>query len=381
MEGAVEQTNGNKKKTGSVPKVEAKPGTNPVFSKVTMQKTAGEKGSFVHDYLTVGMIADSIAHRMHPYEEHFSNVPMEFNEFHDLIYRMVSFLMARKLSNSIATGQDDAIASQLGKIASAGCQGPSALILLLDHFGQITEEDLQFRMLGQPLLAFSYFGRATVRDLANRNATLFVNTRWVNFKRTLFDYCIGVINAWAASHQPQGFMFNGAPVVMQVPKVYNGVQTWAGLVNAVPRDGEIDRLIAVASLIEPFLDGVINQEGIQALAALNVMFVDWASVDIGGRIQAYKEEVESRILGTMQTKMNMVEVGAMKTTGSPAQILRISTDHIYFSPYMLGGKVLDLGWLFAGRYSNVVPNRDNFYLIPPKTKYDGILSFVDGMMK
>jgi hypothetical protein len=240
-------------------------------------------------------------------------------------------------------------------------------------------------MLGQALLSFSYFGRAAFREDfpqgLDRFEALFINTRWIGYKRILYDFCIAQINSWAETSGEQDFNFGAEIVRMSVPKIVRNVAGYSQIIVNVGRTPHIQRMIDIAGLIEPFVTAQMPQDIQNALLARGVLFVNWDSNDMGALLENYSSVVDSPLSRSFGASTNWVPISVMKTTGSPAQLLQKSTEHMLHCYYDIGGQAMELGWMFSGRNNFVVPNPRTFHVVPPSTTHEGVMKFVDGMMK
>lgn len=386
-----DQTVDKKKEGAPRPKgfVKPQPGKFAVKQKVVMEHTPGEEGEFVHDTSVLSNLSDAVASRIHPFEEQNSHDPQNFETFGDRVYSFHCMLMAKKLATALSDDQNLAFGGYLGAIARVPVYAPSALIQLFDLFGAINHEEHRFSMIAQPILCLTYFARAVlpIGDFDafgqyGRRETLFVNLAWAGAKRQLYDFCVGTINAWANSVDPQNFQFADNMVVqMTVPSLTQGAAAYAAFIAAVPKPPLILRFLRISALIEPFINVDLPAGLIQQLQGEGVGVVNWNTNNISENCGRYSTLVESRVRMSFAKATNWVSVSMMKTHGSPGQLLQKRTESLFYSPIMLGGDVLDLGWMVASFGTYVRQNPRACYLVPPHTTTQGNVSFVEGMLK
>lgn len=366
------------------------PGKFPVKQRVTMEPTPGESGAFVHDMSVVQDMAKILASRFHTFEERFSSEPQNFPTFRSRVYRMMCMLMAKKLATALSDEQMTLYGGMLNKISRVTIQAPSALVQIIDLFGSIEMERNRFGMIGQAVVAFSYFARATqenphqtLEDGVPREELIFVNTAWPGGKRMVLEYLFGIVNAWATASPSFGFNFGGGVVVrMSIPKLVGNAVGYSAFVAAVPKTPQVARALAGCVALEPLVDvAVLNGAQMTTLAEAGIEVVNWNSNAINEQTQAYSTLVESRVRSAFSSAANWVPVMAMKNRGSGGQLLKKGTEDIFYSPVMMAGEVLDLGWLAAGVDLYVdIPQRAN-KAIPPTTTWHGFVEFVEGMIK
>jgi hypothetical protein len=365
------------------------PGKFAVTQRVTMSQTAGEKGYFCHDETPVTQMAEVLSSRVHPSEERLNHDPQVWEIYRERVFRMVWMLMGRKLAGSLSDDQKAQYGGYLRSINNVSCSGPSALVPFLDLFGQVTTLDQEFEMIGQPLMAFSYFCRATYEPDGAGNAAFdrfratFVNTHWPNWKTIFYEYCRAVVNAWARKAPHHQFAFaNNVMVTMAVPEFTLGAVGYRLFVNAVNRPPYVDQALMVLTIMEPALNAAgLDEQQRNQLRAQQVWLVDWNPTLIAEAAQRYSLRVESRIRTSMAGCLNWVPIMAMKNHGSPGQLLHKDTEFIFTCPFLLGGEALDLGWLAAGTITMINVNPRTCNLTPRETVLGGMVNYVEGMMK
>jgi len=362
--------------------VAPKPGAHPVKQVVIMEPTAGEQGLFVHDEGIAQRFSVIASKRLHPFEEKVNNDPQDYDNYESRLYRMVCFLMARKLSVSMSDEQNMHHGGNLRTIATMVNRAPSGFIPFIDHFGTIDNGEIKFSMAGQPLLAFSYFCRAVIDNMPQRESQLTINVHWPRAKRMLFEYALSVVHAWAENAPHHTFVFAGpVNVAMSVPKPGTGIRGYQVFVQAVPKTAFVMRMLEIAALIEPFINVQLNDATTNALAAQNVVIVDWNSSEITSHGANYETNVETRLRLSMSTSINWVQVNVFKTTGSESQLLVKATEHMFYCGYKLSGEALTLGWMAAASVGLTIPNQKAFHMLPKSTSASGMTTYVEQMIK
>lgn len=363
------------------------PGRFPIRQKMSMSASAGEKGTFVHDDAPVRVLCDTFAARVHPFEEMYNNDPQMFDQFKENTDRMIYMMMGRKLAVSLTDDQKSRYSGYLRSVVNANCSGPSAMVPIIDLFGQVEVGDQRFEMLGQPLLAFSYMARACFEPNQqqqgfDRTRALIVNAHWPGFKKDLFDFAVGVINSWADAHPPYPFQFNNNVIVnMNIPKVRTGIAGYQVFINAIPRPPNVAWALNVAMVVEAAINAPLNDQQRNQLQAQQVWIVDWNPTMISEAVQRYSITVESRIRMAVSGATNWVPIKAFRDHGSPGQLLNKETEFIYMCPHQLGGEAIDLGWLVASKNNMVHVNNKAYHLVPKETTSSGMVTYIEGMMK
>ena len=361
--------------------VAPKPGAFPITQKVVMEFTPGKEGSFVHDSSMVDDMIEVISNRLHPVEERMNMEAATFVDFQDRVARMVYMMMARKLAVSLSEDQKLTHEGLLRPIAHLSTYAPSALVPLIDLFGAVDHEKTKFMMVGQPMLALTYFARASISDLENRRQALVVNTHWPNAKRSLYDFCVGAVNAWAANAPEFVVTIGNQQLRIHPPKFVHGMATYIVMTQTAIRPAGIVRMMNIAMNLENNLNEVFSPALINTLAGLNVHAVTWTSNQIAEHCSIYSNGVEAKLRTTVSAGMNWVPISMLKSRGSAGQLLRKTTEHIFHCPFLLTGETMDLGWMAAGKINDVEVNNMGCNLTPQSTVKHAMVKYVEGMMK
>lgn len=333
----------------------------------------------MHDAKVIADFSDVLASRLHPYEEQVSNDPQLFPAFQERVYRFCAMLMAKKLSTSLSEDQALQFGGNLSRISKVPVYSPTPLVQLFDHFGSIEYDKHRFVMVGQPIIAFTYFARAVLEDPVTNNGlsmdrreNLYLNVSWNGAAKQLYDFALGVVHAWAVSMPPTDFLFGNQVVRMTVPVPTSGIGAYSVFIEGVPKPPGVLTCLRVATIIEPFVNQALTPDLIAQLAQMKVGVVNWNNNMITSMCENYSLQVESRIRMAFSKATNWAPVNMFKTKGSPGQLLRRTTESTYHGPLVLSGDVLDLGWLAAGSESFVRLNGKACYLTPPATQRQGL---------
>ena len=365
-----------------------RPGAFAVTQRVVMGHTAGEHGTFVHDPEPLKVLADTLAIRIHPTEERVNNDPQDHDAFKERTKRMIWLAAASKLAYSMSPEQNASHGGLVRAIRNLEFHVPSAVVPVLDSLGYVKTDSLEFEMQGQPLLSFSYFGKACYEPGDNqaldRDAAFFVNTHWPRWKQTLFDHFKSVVNVWAVAQPHAQFPFGqGNVVTMSVPQFSGGAPTYSQLVQHIPNKPEqVIRALACLVILEPQLPGAgVNQDARNALLAQNVRLVDWNATTMAEQALEYATRVEPRLRTAFSASTNWVPVRAFRDLGSPGQLLYRKAEYMYTAPLIFTGEAMDLGWMFANGHGLTYVNPHACNYVPRETMKQAMIKYVDGMLK
>jgi len=357
-----------------------------VLTKVVMKPTTE-----YHEVLvcvnTFFVIATVFAHKTLGLNQHYNHDPLDFNEWFELVYRMVA-MMAAKAYLSAMSDKDAIVAGGLSRVKAAEIMGPTGLVPLFDKLGHVKSADGNVEIVGQAHCAFTFFCRAAYEVPAgqnlNRQHDHFVNMEWPTPWAPILEYVKGVINEEARRMGQQEFVFgddiNEVRTFMSVPEVTRGVLGYNGIVNHLPWSAQGRWALQVGMMTEALVGVVPTADQLTALLAQNVRVVYVRTALVNQMVSSYYKNVTCRVERPVSLGMNWGPISGFNTNGSLAQILHRDRDYLVLSPIQLGGIDMDLGITMAG---DLIPkiNQDMWITEVNKTQEERMFAYVEGMMK
>lgn len=381
------------KKGGKDNKVKFRPGTIAVKIHVTQKTRPGVKHFFTHDQEATTSFGRLLARTTHPTELRISHEPQEYEAFEERILRLWFAAMAKKLAVSLGPEAAFAHGGGLNRVGRLAVGIPPGLVPIVDSYGKVSTDVLNWEMVGQACWSLSFYGRACAPDLVvyqgvnqavDRVESFFVNVAANRPFEPLKELLIGIISAWAVNAAPAQFGVGGQNFTMAVPRPVAGMAGYTQLVANIQKPVLVTWALACAVIVEAsevIGAAALNAAQVGALNAQRVIMCVWNGADYDQMNGEYYAGVESRVVAPLSEHFGWVRLEGLKAHGSAMQLVRRETAFMGFSPVQIPGDALDIGWTMGGTNVGHFPSTQTFSISGEKTSLERATELMEGLGK
>jgi len=336
------------------------PGGERVIVSAKAIKRVAAYGSLWMDDEIIGNLTHAMTSATYPTHTVVERVALTRPDWQSLLVRVNHLLCFKQLGGSVRADYQY-LSDHWGKQLTRKILAPAGMLPIIRQFGTIEGEGGDWEIKGQPILASTSLLRAIGHDVetysgVNQNLDRFrsygLDLGMPNVWQFLVEFCAAQFNQWACGRTL--IIRNGAfDCRVLGPTLIDGFETFIAAFQHNNFPQRVLRALRIGLLAEGVLRnnpqvgpnlaaGVVN-----ALNAEDVVVFYWRRDDYELRFTEYYDQVQHRVLPTLDTVFAMAEVGAMGPKGGLSQLVTREDTENAFCAEKIPGDMLEMGVMLA----------------------------------